>query len=78
MFFKSLLFLLIGFTAFIKPPNKAFYQIKIYTINSKDQEMRLEHYLRGAVLKTKPFPKNSFKLFRFSVFGLESSLTLKM
>jgi hypothetical protein len=50
MFLKTSLFLLIGFTAFINPPKREFYQIKIYNVNSKEQEMRLEHYLKDAYI----------------------------
>lgn len=50
MFSKTLLFLLIGFTTFINPPRREFYQIKIYTVNSKEQEMGLERYLKDAYI----------------------------
>jgi hypothetical protein len=49
--FKILLFLLLGLTAFTNPsPKRTFYQIKIYSINSKEQEARLEHYLKDAYI----------------------------
>jgi hypothetical protein len=48
--FKTLLFLLVGFTAFANPPKREFYDIKIYTVNSKDQEARVEQYLKNAYI----------------------------
>ena len=50
MFFRTLLFLLIGLTAFINPPKREFYEIKIYNVNSKEQELRLERYLKDAYI----------------------------
>jgi NIPSNAP len=49
-FFKTLLFLMVGFTAFANPPKREFYDIKIYTVNSKDQEARVEQYLKDAYI----------------------------
>jgi NIPSNAP len=48
--FKTLLFLLVGFTAFANPPKREFYDIKIYTVNSKEQEARVEQYLKDAYI----------------------------
>ncbi len=50
MAFRILLLMLIGLTAFVNPSRRAFYQIKIYTVNSKEQEMRLERYLKDAYI----------------------------
>jgi hypothetical protein len=50
LFFKTLAFLLIGFTAFANPPKREFYDIKIYTVNSKEQEARVEQYLKDAYI----------------------------
>lgn len=48
---KILLFLLLGLTAFTSPsPKRTFYQIKIYSINSKEQETRLDRYLKDAYI----------------------------
>ena len=50
LFLKTFLFLLIGLNAFANPPEREFYQIKIYTVNSKEQEMRVEQYLKDAYI----------------------------
>ena len=50
LFFKTFLFLLMGFQAFANPPKRAFYEIKIYTVNTKEQEMRVEQYLKDAYI----------------------------
>jgi hypothetical protein len=50
LFFKTVLFLLIGFNAFANPPKREFYDIKIYTVKSKEQEMRVEQYLKDAYM----------------------------
>ena len=50
LFLKTLLFLLIGFTAFAYPPKREFYDIKIYTVTSKEQEARVEQYLKDAYI----------------------------
>jgi len=50
MALKTLLLILIGFTTLINPPKRAFYQIKMYHINSKDQETRLDAYLKDAYI----------------------------
>ncbi len=50
LFIKTLLFLVMGFTAFANPPEREFYQIKIYTVNSKEQERRVEQYLKDAYI----------------------------
>jgi len=50
MAIRTLLLLLIGFTPFVNPPKREFYQIKIYNVNSKEQEMRLERYLKDAYI----------------------------
>jgi hypothetical protein len=47
---KTLLFLLIGFTAFVNPPKREFYDIKIYTITGKAQEERMNQYLKDAYI----------------------------
>lgn len=49
-FFKTLLFLLISLNAFGNPPKREFYQIKVYTVNGKEQEMRIENYLKDAYI----------------------------
>jgi hypothetical protein len=48
--FKTLFFLLIGFSAFANPPKREFYDIKIYTVTSKEQESRVEQYLKDAYI----------------------------
>lgn len=50
LFFKTFLFLLIGFQAFANPPEREFYQIKIYTVSSPEQEKRVEQYLKDAYI----------------------------
>jgi NIPSNAP len=50
LFFKTVLFLLIGFNAFANPPKREFYDIKIYTVNNKEQAMRVEQYLKDAYI----------------------------
>ncbi len=50
LLFKTLLFLFIGSTAFANPPKREFYDIKIYMVNSKEQEMRIEQYLKDAYI----------------------------
>ncbi len=50
LLFKTLLLLFIGFTAFANPPKREFYNIKIYTVNSKEQELRVEQYLKDAYI----------------------------
>ena len=50
LFFKISLFLLIGFQAFANPVEREFYEIKIYTVNSKEQEKRVEQYLIDAYI----------------------------
>jgi hypothetical protein len=50
LFFKTFLFLLIGFSAFANPPKREFYQIKIYSIKNPEQEMRVERYLKDAYI----------------------------
>ncbi len=50
LFFKTFLFLLIGFQAFANPVEREFYEIKIYTVNSKEQENRVEQYLKDAYI----------------------------
>lgn len=39
-----------GFQAFANPVEREFYEIKIYTINSKEQEKRVEDYLKDAYI----------------------------
>jgi NIPSNAP len=50
LFFKTFFFLLFGLTAFANPPEREFYEIKIYTVNNKEQEMRVEQYLKDAYI----------------------------
>ncbi len=50
LFFKTFFFLLIGFQAFANPVEREFYEIKIYTVNSKEQENRVEQYLKDAYI----------------------------
>ena len=37
-------------SAFAAPPKKEFYEIKIYHVNGKDQESRVENYLKDAYI----------------------------
>lgn len=50
LLFKTLLFLMVGLTAFAQAPQREFYQIKIYTVNNKEQENRVEQYLKDAYI----------------------------
>jgi NIPSNAP len=50
LFFKTLMFLFVGFTAFANPPKREFYDIKIYTVTGKEQEARVEQYLKEAYI----------------------------
>lgn len=47
---KTFLFLLMGFQAFANPPEREFYQIKIYTIKNQEQEKRVDQYLKDAYI----------------------------
>ena len=50
MLYRTLRFLMLGFSSFGNPPKREFYQIKIYTVNSPEQEMRVERYLKDAYI----------------------------
>jgi hypothetical protein len=50
LFLTTLLFLLMGSTAFANAPKREFYDIKIYTVTSKEQEARVEQYLKDAYI----------------------------
>jgi hypothetical protein len=50
LFFKTFLFLVVGFSAFANPPKREFYDIKIYTVKNQEQERRVEQYLKDAYI----------------------------
>ncbi len=50
MFFKTVLVILVGFTTFVNPAKREFFQIKIYHLDNKEQELRLDAYLKDAYI----------------------------
>jgi hypothetical protein len=47
---QTILLLVFVVSAFAAPPQKTFYQIKIYSLQNKDQEARLDNYLKDAYI----------------------------
>jgi NIPSNAP len=44
------LIILIGQTTYAKPPKREFYEIKIYTLKNKEQENRVDQFLKDAYI----------------------------